>query len=139
MLQSLYCGGMDESTVAAPMTEGVETADRSVSLGNLARTLLELEINSIVVTDEDDRPEGIVTSTDYLRMVDEGVDVHGTTVDEQMTRDVVTVRYDETVRRAATLMHDHDIGHLPVVDASGRAIGLLSSTDLTAYLARGEE
>jgi CBS domain-containing protein len=56
-----------------------------------------------------------------------------------MTRDVVTVRYDETVRRAARLMADHGINHLPVVDTDGRVVGIVSSTDLTRYLARADD
>ena len=129
---------MDDVTVATPMTEGVLTVDPEESAGDLVEALVELEIKSVVVTDDEDCPVGILTSTDYLEMVDDGVDPREVTVGERMTGGVVTVRYDETVRRAATLMYDHDISHLPVVDADGRAIGILSSTDLTAHLARGD-
>ena len=129
---------MDDVTVATPMTEGVLTVDPEESAGDLVEALVELDIKSVVVTGDEDRPVGILTSTDYLRMADDGVDPRETTVSERMTRDVVTVRYDETVTRAATLMYDHGISHLPVVDANGRAIGILSSTDLTAHLARGD-
>jgi CBS domain-containing protein len=128
---------MDEPTVAAPMTEGVVTVGPDETLDDVAGTMVEHDIKSVVVADADDRPVGIVTSTDFLRLVDEGVDPAATTVGDRMTRDVVTVRYDETLRRAATLMHDHGVGHLPVVDADGRTVGIVSSTDLTAHLARG--
>jgi CBS domain-containing protein len=128
---------MDERTVASPMTEGVVTAARDERLDDLAARLTDLDIKSVVVTDDDDRPAGILTSTDYLGVVDDGVDPAATTVGDRMTDEVVTVRYDETVRRAARLMDRHGIGHLPVVDADGRAVGIVSSTDLTSYLARG--
>jgi len=129
---------MDDVTVATPMTEGVLTVDPEEAPGDLVEALVELDIKSVVVTDDEDRPVGILTSTDYLEMVDDEVDPHETTVGERMTREVITVRYDETVRRAATLMYDRGISHLPVVDANGQAIGILSSTDLTAHLARGD-
>jgi CBS domain-containing protein len=54
-----------------------------------------------------------------------------------MTQEVVTVRYDETVRRAARLMANLGINHLPVVDTDGKVVGIVSSTDLTRHLARG--
>jgi CBS domain-containing protein len=128
---------MNESTVASPMTEGVVTAPRDETLDDLAARLTDLDIKSVVVTDDDDRPVGILTSTDYLALVDDGADPAATTVGDRMIREVVTVRYDETIRRAARLMDRHGIGHLPVVDADGRAVGIVSSTDLTAHLARG--
>lgn len=128
---------MDEPTVASPMTEGIVTAARDETLDDLAARLTDLDIKSVVVTDDDDRPVGILTSTDYLALVDDGADPAATTVADRMTREVVTVRYDETIRRAARLMDRHGISHLPVVDADGRAVGIVSSTDLTAHLARG--
>lgn len=128
---------MDERTVASPMTESIVTATRDERLDDLAARLTDLDIKSVVITDEDDRPAGILTSTDYLALVEDGVDPAATTVGDRMTDEVVTVRYDETVRRAARLMDRHGIGHLPVVDADGRAVGIVSSTDLTSYLARG--
>ncbi|MEF8974578.1 MAG: CBS domain-containing protein, partial [Haloarcula sp.] len=96
---------MDEQTVAAPMTEGVVTAALDESLADLAARLVDHDIKSVVVTD-DDRPVGILTSTDYLELVADGADPTTTTVGDRMTGEVVTVRYDETVRRAARLMAD---------------------------------
>lgn len=62
-------------------------------------------------------------------------------VGDVMTRDVVTIDPDETVRHAAELMLIRRIGCLPVVD-NGRMVGLLSETDclrvLTAVLAYRE-
>jgi CBS domain-containing protein len=126
---------MADTSVVDLMTENVLTVDRSESPGALAEAMVELEVKSVVVVDGDDRPEGIITSTDFLRMVDEGVDPGGTTVGEWMTPGVVTVRYDATVREAAGVMNDHGVGHLPVVDADGHAVGILSGTDLTAHVA----
>lgn len=127
---------MDEQTVAAPMTEGVVTAAPEESLADLAVRLIDHDIRSVVVTDND-RPVGILTSTDYLELVADGGDPTTTTVADRMTGDVVTVRYDETVQRAARLMADRGFSHLPVVDTEERAVGIVSSTDLTRYLARG--
>jgi CBS domain-containing protein len=47
-----------------------------------------------------------------------------------MTRQVVTVAPDTPILEAAQLMLRHKIGGLPVVDASGRVVGLLSERDL---------
>lgn len=126
---------MDETSVVDLMTDTVLTVDRTESPGDLAEAMVELEIKSVVVTDGDDRPEGIITSTDYLRMVEAGVDPAETTVERYMTPDVVTVGVDATVAEAARAMAEAGVGHLPVVDGDGRAVGIVSGTDLTAHLA----
>ena len=47
-----------------------------------------------------------------------------------MVQDVVTVRPNESVARAARLMTENDVSALPVVDTDGRLIGIISEADL---------
>ena len=47
-----------------------------------------------------------------------------------MVRDVVTIGPDESVARAARLMTDNDVSALPVINADGRLIGIISEADL---------
>jgi acetoin utilization protein AcuB len=57
-----------------------------------------------------------------------------TPVDGVMTREVITVGPLDTVEDAAKLLCRHRIGSLPVVDAHGRLLGMLTETDvLTAF------
>ena len=55
-----------------------------------------------------------------------------------MTDPVVTVRPEESVENAARRMSELDCGALPVVDRSGRLIGIIACSDITTRLvARG--
>ncbi|MBW4024046.1 MAG: CBS domain-containing protein [Proteobacteria bacterium] len=47
-----------------------------------------------------------------------------------MTRDVVTARPEDPVRRVAQLLADHDISAVPICDEAGALIGMLSEGDL---------
>jgi CBS-domain-containing membrane protein len=47
-----------------------------------------------------------------------------------MTRDVITVAPETPVREAARLMADHGVSGLPVVDAEGKVVGMVSEGDL---------
>ena len=47
-----------------------------------------------------------------------------------MTREVITVAPDTSVLRAAKLMLERNISGLPVVDAAGRVVGIVSERDL---------
>ena len=52
------------------------------------------------------------------------------TAQDIMTRSVITVREDATVRELATLFLAQNISGAPVVDANGRVIGVVTESDL---------
>lgn len=51
-------------------------------------------------------------------------------IEDHMKTDVISIGPDRTVREAATLMVEHHIGTLPVVDEQARLIGLLTIGDV---------
>ncbi|MBQ0984786.1 CBS domain-containing protein [Streptomyces sp. F63] len=52
------------------------------------------------------------------------------TVGELMTRDVVSARPDTPFKELARLLSAHEVAAVPVVDATGRPIGVVSEEDL---------
>ena len=56
-----------------------------------------------------------------------------------MTSPAVTVTPDDTVDYAARLMYSRKVKRLPVVDASGRPVGIVSRTDILAVFDRTAE
>jgi CBS domain-containing protein len=59
-----------------------------------------------------------------------------TPVSDVMSRDVVTLRPNQTVQEAADVLADKAIGAAPVVDADGKLAGLLRDEDLIVSEAR---
>ncbi len=51
-------------------------------------------------------------------------------VSEAMTPDPITVRPDAEVSEVAKVMIDSDVGGLPVVDESGKMVGIVTESDL---------
>src|SRR5581483_3665266 len=51
-------------------------------------------------------------------------------VGDLMTRDVVTVAPDATLKEVANLLVEHRIGGLPVCDADGTVLGIVSESDI---------
>jgi CBS-domain-containing membrane protein len=57
-------------------------------------------------------------------------------VDEIMSRPVVTVAADAGIKAAATLLAEHSVSALPVVNARGELVGIVSEADLMSIETR---
>jgi CBS domain-containing protein len=74
---------------------------------------------------------GIISERDYTRKVILlGRASRETRVEEIMSSKVISVRIDTTLHDCLKLVTDRSIRHLPVVDATGRVVGVLSIGDL---------
>lgn len=128
--------GVYTRSVGQVMSRPVETVAPNTSLRAAAATMIERDLGAVVLVDDDDRPVGILTGTDLVALVaDGGVDDDATVADVGRT-EVVTTTRDTTAPAAAATMIDHLIHHLPVVDDEGAVVGLVSSLDFAAELAR---
>jgi CBS domain-containing protein len=82
---------------------------------------------------------GIVTERDLVRAIADAMDPKQTRAAVVMTANPATVSADEDVAVVALKMMRLGIRHLPVLDAAGAPVGLISASDLVAVLERGEE
>jgi CBS domain-containing protein len=74
---------------------------------------------------------GVVSERDYARKVIlKGRSSSETPVSQIMSAPVLTVRADQSVHDCMRIMSEKRIRHLPVVDASGAVVGVLSIGDL---------
>jgi FOG: CBS domain len=47
-----------------------------------------------------------------------------------MTKNPITIYFDENLEKATLLMKEKNIRHLPVINKEGKLIGMLSSRDI---------
>lgn len=125
---------MEDVFVARLMSADLKTVTRDTLVEDAAAILLDNQIGSVVVVDEGGRLEGILTSTDFVRIVAKSQPKAETTVEAYMTTDVITATAQDTVRDVADAMLEHAIHHVPVVDDAGGLIGIITSTDMAGYL-----
>jgi CBS domain-containing protein len=130
---------MEDIFVGQVMSSGIVTVTRDTPVEVAAERLLERNIGSLVVVDDDNHLEGILTNTDFVRVVRDGDPNDKTTVGKHMTEDVITVTAQDSIRVAADRIINCDFHHLPVVDDVEGVIGMLSTTDLTAYVSDVEQ
>jgi CBS domain-containing protein len=121
----------DSTPVSRIMSLNVQCVTEDVSLSALASCLLDGGYSGVPVIDEEGKPVGVVSKTDLLR--------HGVTpkgrVKDIMTSMSFTLHEDQSVSKASALMAYEGIHRLPVVDAAGKVVGLLSSLDILHWLA----
>ncbi|WP_126662127.1 CBS domain-containing protein [Haloterrigena salifodinae] len=129
---------MEDIFVGRVMSSSLHTVTRETLVEETAQLMLENEIGSVVVTDDDNRLEGILTTTDFVRIVAERKPKDQTPVSKYMTEDIVTVSAQDSIRDAADVMIEHGFHHLPVVDDEVGVIGMVTTSDLTSYLSREE-
>jgi len=125
---------MGTAIVADVMTSPVLTLAAETPIDEAARGMVEGNIKSLVVIDTECSPEGILTSTDLVRLAAEDRPASETTVEEYMTTDVETIDLGAPLAEVAKRMTEERINHLPVVVESGNVVGILTTTDLVERL-----
>jgi len=104
-----------------PITIGLEaTVAEAISL------MTEYKIGGIPVIDKSGILKGIVTNRD-LRFENN----KSKKITEVMTTDLITTNHQTDLQAAARILQKHKIEKLPMVDESGKLIGLITYKDIT--------
>ncbi len=122
---------MIDTPVTGLMTAPIRTIDREETGVAAARELTDRGIGSLVVGE--DRIEGIVTETDIVAGVAEGIDLSETPVAALMSDPVVTISPSDSVREAGERMGRNNVKKLPV-SRDGRPVGIVTTTDLARFV-----
>ncbi len=104
--------------------------DTTATVRAAAGVMSEQGVASLLVMDGD-RLAGILTDRDLrTRVLAAGVDPGVVAVTEVMTPDPVTGSHEALAFEVLLEMVGRHIHHLPIVDASGQPVGLVTTTDL---------
>jgi arabinose-5-phosphate isomerase len=104
------------------------TQDVSLSDGLLEMTEKGLGMTAIV--DSDKHVLGVFTDGDLRRALDQGIDVHKTTMQSVMHRDCIVTSPKLLAAEAVHVMDEKKITALLVVDGDERLVGALNVHDL---------
>lgn len=93
------------------------------------KLLSDKDIGAVVVMDEGDLV-GIFSERDYVRQAVKDVEtIKHRPVSDYMTREVITIKPEETVKDCMLMMTTHHIRHLPVMDGEKLA-GIITIGDV---------
>ncbi|MFH9013160.1 CBS domain-containing protein [Streptomyces sp. NPDC017943] len=111
------------------MTPGVVAVRPDASLVEAAQSMRTQNIGDVVVAEGQD-VMGVLTDRDIVvRAVADGLDPATVSVQAVCTKDPVTVTPEDRVATAVTLMREHAVRRLPVVE-NGLPVGIVSLGDL---------
>lgn len=115
------------------MSARVVQVEPSANVREAARRMTEEGVGSVAVCDGS-RLAGIFTERDVLRLAAAGTDLDSTSVEDEMTRSLVTVSAEDDIVAAARLMGERRIRHLPVVQGEN-LLGVVGIRDVLGALA----
>ena len=119
--------------IGSLITRAVLTVEESDSFHDAAVWMMERGIGSAVVLKEN-KPAGIITDRDALRVIARGTDTSKITVGECVTRGLKAVTPTMELAEAARVMRDKGFRHLVVVDENDQLAGVFSMRDLVVGL-----
>jgi CBS domain-containing protein len=143
------------------MTTPVVSVRPEVPLKEVARLMVEHMVSGIPVVEADGRVVGVVSEADFL-VKQRGAEavrrrplawllgesratlatlskVAAVAAREAMTSPAITIGADRPVREAADLMVERRVNRLPVVDAAGVLVGIVTRADIVRGFVRPDE
>lgn len=125
---------MKDIFVARVMSTDLYTVQPDALVEDAATRMLDNDVGSVLVVDEGNHIEGILTTTDFVDIVAESRPKAQTPVSRYMSTDVVTATAQQSICEVADTMVSEGFHHMPVVDETEGVIGMVTTTDLAQYL-----
>ena len=119
------------------MTEKLETIIITGSAQDAAKKMRDKDVSSLVVTDNNNKPVGIITERDLVRKVCvKDVNSSDVLIKDILSYPLVTIDSKLTIEGAADTMINNKVRHLLVIDDNNinRPIGVITATDFASYL-----
>ena len=142
-------------TVKDVMTRRVVAVREDASFKEMADMMRRRRVSGFPVLDRRDRVVGVVSEADLLvkeavqaagtslvaalRHVREEDKANGVTAADLMSRPAITIGPDASVAEAARIMYDRRVKRLPVVNAAGKLVGVISRADVLTVFGRADE
>lgn len=108
----------------------VPTIESGATVSSALLVMTNKKLGMTAVIDANHRVLGIFTDGDLRRMLEKGLDVRLTTVDQVMTANCATIHADILAAEALQIMETRKINALLIVDESEQLVGALNMHDL---------
>ena len=118
---------------------GVWTISADANLRNVAREMVDHNISSLIVVDDEGYLQGVITRTDLVRAAHERRDWAQALAGNYMMRNVVTVELDDQLEKVMTLLIENHIHRVVAVEHENgklRPVAVLSAADVVYHMVK---
>jgi len=130
-------------TVSTIMTPNVITVNEKQTLREASKFMYQHNIGGLIVlmdtsnneNAEIDKPIGIITERDIARLVAFSSNLStDTVISEVMSKPLITINQNSSIKEVTDLMQKNDIRRLPIVDNKGKLVGIITAKDILRSL-----
>jgi CBS domain-containing protein len=122
-------------SISEIMEEYVVTLNEKDSLKDAMDTMIKENVGGIPILDREERVKSIISERDFVFLIS-GI-VTGKTVDEYMSKNIVTAQADMSVGIAAKSMINNGFRRLPVI-RDNVLLGIITASDIMRFLGSGD-
>lgn len=122
---------MSDKTVGDLMHKGITACRPDTPMTEVVRILLDTDVHAIVVMNDQNQAQGILSDLDIIRLY--GTDLNRHTAREAMSDRVHTIEPTQLARLAAARMLEKGVPRLLVIETDQdppRPVGIISAHDL---------
>ena len=131
------------SRIGTIMSRKVQTTTEDTSLSSLREVFSAAKFQHLPVVDSSGRLQGIISVKDYFRALSPVMEsafeisvenyIQSRRVRHVMTSPAISVSDKTSIKEAANLLLQYNIGCLPVVDVEQRLLGIVSWKDVLRF------
>lgn len=130
---------LDSIPVSRVMASPVRTIRENDTIQQACKTMIENNIGSIIVVTQSNAPAGIITERDIVRHLAEKPISFAAPANQVMSKPVVTIHPNGSLRDALQEMQSRDIRRLIVVGNDGKnMMGIITTKDIFRFISRNE-
>ncbi|HUP64981.1 MAG TPA: CBS domain-containing protein [Thermoanaerobaculia bacterium] len=113
------------------MTRNPECATEKDTLQSVARMMRDCDCGAIPVVGDDRKLRGMITDRDIvIRCIAEGKNPMDATVGNIMTREIYSVRENESLDEVFRVMSERQVRRVPILGNNDEVIGIIAQADL---------
>lgn len=117
------------------MHEGCECIGEQQTVLEAAKRMEQLDVGAMPICGDDDRLKGMITDRDIVvKLLAHDRDPATTRAGELAQSKLVWITADAPMKDALTMMREHAIKRLPVVDESKRLCGIITEGDIATHM-----
>lgn len=128
---------LERISIGQLMSDRLETITMSSSAQVAAKKMRDKNISSLIVTDDYNKPVGIVTERDLVRKIcANDASSSNTQIKDVMSLPLLTINATASIGEAANIMTQNRVRHVLVIENNdiNKPLGIVTPSDFAGYL-----